>query len=120
MEHIMIRNTLSILTLAVATLAAGNALADGVPMGKTRAQVVAELEEAQRTGDIVLPGTPGGRKLNELYPERYPAKAVPPGKTRAQVIAELEEAQRTGDIVVSGNVGGRKLNELYPDRYPKK
>lgn len=116
----MIRNTFSILALAIATFATGSALADGVSTGKTRAQVLAELEEAQRTGDIVVPGIPGGRKLNEMYPERYPAKSVPPGKTREQVIAELEEAQRTGDIIVSVEGGPRKLNELYPNWYPKK
>jgi uncharacterized protein (DUF169 family) len=120
----MIRNTLSILTMAVATLVAGNVMAQGsaITFSKTRAQVVAELEEAQRTGDIVAPGrNSNGQKLNELYPNSYPAKPTLPGKTRAQVVAELEEAQRTGDIVALGsNSNGQKLNQLYPNSYPKK
>jgi hypothetical protein len=71
----MIRNTLSILTMAAAALVAGNALAEGnvVTPGKTRAQVVSELEEAQRTGDIVvLSRDSNGLKLNQLYPNSYP------------------------------------------------
>ena len=73
----MSRNTLSILTLAAATLVAGNAMAQGsaITSGKTRAQVVAELEEAQRTGDIVALGSnSNGQKLNQLYPNSYPKK----------------------------------------------
>ena len=73
----MIRNTLSILTMAVATLVAGNVMAQGsaITFSKTRAQVIAELEEAQRTGDIVALGSnSNGQKLNELYPNSYPKK----------------------------------------------
>ena len=51
-----------------------------VVAGKTRAQVRAELAEAQRTGDIVASKDFGtdeytsgaGRKLNELFPNLYP------------------------------------------------
>ena len=91
---------------------------------KTREEVLAELAEAQRTGDIAISNghEDSGTKLNELYPERYPAKANIAGKTRQQVLDELAEAQRTGDIVVNdGNANsGKKLNELYPERYPAK
>ncbi len=50
------------------------------PQGKTRAQVKAELAQAQRNGDIVV-GNSGdelgvGRKLNQVFPGRYAAKAV--------------------------------------------
>jgi hypothetical protein len=102
--------------------------------GKTRAQVLAELAEARRTGDIAASKdaasdeftTGAGRKLNELYPASYPGKTAETGKTRAQVQAELSEARRTGDIVASKDVGvdeytastGRKLNELFPNAYP--
>ncbi|MFZ3127103.1 MAG: DUF4148 domain-containing protein [Rhodoferax sp.] len=116
------------IALALTTLAAGQVLAaDNSVQGKTRDQVRAELAEAQRTGDIVVSANAGdelgvGRKLNEVAPSRYPAKAVAQGKTRAQVKAELAEAQRTGDIVVSANAGdelgvGRKLNEVAPATY---
>lgn len=91
---------------------------------KTRAQVLAELAEAQRTGDIVVNVGANGnsKKLNELYPERFPAKTVAQGKTRAQVLSELAEAQRTGDIVVNVGANGnsKKLNELFPERYSSK
>jgi hypothetical protein len=67
---------------------------------KTREEVLAELAEAQRTGDIVIGNghEDSGKKLNELYPERYPAKAAITGKTRQQVLDELTEAQRKGDF----------------------
>jgi hypothetical protein len=42
-----------------------------VAQAKTREQVKAELAEAQRTGDIIADGE-SGKKLNELYPSRYP------------------------------------------------
>jgi ABC-type transporter Mla subunit MlaD len=101
--------------------------------GKTRAQVLAELAEARRTGDIQA-GKDAGfdefnsgafKKLNELNPTAYPAKVSESGKTRAQVLAELAEAQRTGDIVADKDAGdefstanGRKMNEIYPSFYP--
>jgi len=93
----MNRKYLSTLTLALAALAAGNALAADAAAPKTRYQVRADLAEAQRTGDIVANGN-SGKKLNELYPSQYPAKAVVQGNTRAQVLAELAEAQRTGPL----------------------
>jgi hypothetical protein len=83
---------------------------------KTREQVKSELAEAIRTGDVVASGETG-LKLNELYPQRYPAKTMTAGKTRAQVTAELAEAIRTGDVLANGD-GGLKLNEVFPQRYP--
>jgi hypothetical protein len=85
---------------------------------KTRAQVQAELDEARRTGDMIVEGE-AGRKLNELYPWRYPQQPLIVGKTRAQVLAEVAEAQRTGDLIANGELG-LKLNELHPQLYPKK
>lgn len=122
------------IALAVAALVTGHAQAADV--GKTREQVRAELAEAQRTGDIAASKDMGtdefapslGRKLNELNPAAYPAKAAVAVKTREQVRAELAEAQRTGDIAASKDMGideftsgsGRKLNELNPAAYPAK
>jgi len=114
----MNRKYLSTLTLALAALAAGNVLAADSAAPKTRDQVRAELAEAQRTGDMLAFGN-SGKKLNELYPSQYPAKAVTQGNSRAQVQAELAEAQRTGDIVANGN-SGKKLSELHPTQYPAK
>jgi predicted RNase H-like HicB family nuclease len=83
--------------------------------GKTREQVKAELAEAIRTGDVTF--GEADRKLNEIAPQRYPAKPAVVGKTRQQVRAELQDAVRTGDIDV-GEIG-LKLNEIAPQRYPK-
>lgn len=96
--------------------------ADTFVSTKTRAEVQAELIEAQRTGEITSTvAGQRGKKMNELYPDRYPAKPVIQGKTRAEVQAELVEAQRTGNIVstIAGQ-SGKKLNELYPERYSAK
>lgn len=114
----MNRKTLSTLTLALAALAASNTFAADATAPKTRDQVLAELVDAQRTGDLVAFGN-SGKKLNELNPSQYPAKAVVQGHTRAKVLAELAEAQRTGEILAQGN-SDKKLNELYPDQYPAK
>jgi len=104
----------AILAITLSTLAASHASAeyairDTTPVAttsdKTRDQVRAELVEAQRTGDIQAFGD-SGKKLNELYPSQYPAKAVAQGKTREQVRAELAQAQRSGEFTLQQNNGG--------------
>ena len=105
------------IAIALATLGSSHAFAADVsPQGITRAQVQAELIEAQRTGNILDGHT--GKMLNELYPSLYPTKVVAQSVTREQVLAELSEAQRTGDIL-DGHTG-KKLNELHPSLYPAK
>ena len=59
-----------------------------------------------------------GKKLNELNPGAYPAKASTQVVSREQVLAELSEAQRTGDLRDAKS--GKKLNELYPHLYPSR
>ena len=86
--------------------------------GKTRAQVLDELREAQRTGDIRAGGYFGDKKLNEVFPNRYPHMAAERGKTRAEVVAELEAAQRSGDLPAGGYFAGQRLNEVFPQEYP--
>jgi hypothetical protein len=103
----------AVATLVLAALATGNALAADPAAAKTRAEVQAELQAAQRSGNIVDAAT--GEKLNVLYPSRYPTQAAA-GRTRADVAAELQVAQRSGDIVDAAT--GEKLNVLYPSRYP--
>jgi len=116
-SYIMRTSKLATIAFLVAALGSGYAAAAGTaPQSVSRAQVLAELAEAQRTGDIVDGKT--DKKLNELYPSLYPAKAAVQGKTREQVLAELTEARRTGDIV-DGKTD-KKLNELYPNLYPAK
>jgi len=109
----MTRTQLSTVAIAFSTLFAGQAMAaNDVPV--TRAQVQAELAEAVRTGNIV-PGE-SGQRLNELYPNNYPAQQASSTVTRAQVKAELAEAVRTGNIAI--NESGAKLNDIYPQNYP--
>jgi hypothetical protein len=100
---------------AAAFIGLSAAHADSVS-GKTRAQVKAELADAIRTGDIYAGGETAV-KLNELFPDRYPAKPAVAGKTRAQVKSELADAIRTGDIYAGGETAV-KLNELFPGLYP--
>jgi hypothetical protein len=71
---------------------------------KSRAQVLGELREAQRTGDILASGEQGGT-LYDLNPRAYPAREVVAGKTRDEVRAETLQAIRDGDIIVSGELG---------------
>jgi len=107
------------IALALAALVTGHAqAADNT--GKTRAEVLAELADAQRTGDVTIYNGSGQvAKANEVFPSFYPATTSAPGKTRAEVLAELAEAQRTGDVIVfngSGQVA--KANEVFPTFYP--
>ena len=68
-----------------------------------------------RTRNVFAAGE-GALKLNEQFPQRYPAVTVLAGKTRAEVKAELAEAIRTGDMVAAGEAGMR-LDEQFPQRY---
>jgi hypothetical protein len=52
--------------------AAGSAAAQA-QAGNTREQVLRELAEARRVGDIMAPGC-GGGTLREAFPQRYPAR----------------------------------------------
>ena len=115
----LIVRTIAGALVATATFSVGGgALAEQPTMSTTRAQVLAELAEAKRTGDLVW--TYGGtmKKLNEFFPNNYPRKTEGPGMTREQVLAELAEARRTGEIVSTD--GGKKLNEISPHSYPPK
>ena len=103
--------------LLLAALGSGCAVAaDTYTQSPARAQVLAELADAQRTGNILDGKT--GKMLNEVHPNSYPTKAAVQGPTREQVLAELAEAKRTGDIL-DGKTG-KKLNELHPNLYPAK
>jgi len=114
----MNRSYLSAITVAVAALVAGHAMAADASAPKTREQVKAELAEAIRTGDFIVNGETN-QKANELSPSLYPAKPVVQGKSREQVKAELAEAIRTGDFVVNGETN-QKANEVSPGLYPAK
>ena len=135
-DYTMNRKTLSIITLTLAALAGGNAMAQNAgPVDAyakaqqkdpgsfaaklstqlSREAVQAELRDAQRTGEMVAIGE-SGTKLNELFPGRYPAQVASQGLSRDQVLADLREAQRTGEMAAIGE-SGLKFNELFPGRY---
>ena len=104
-------------SLAVFLASSFVALAAHAHEALSRADVLAQYQEAARTGDLIAPGD-SGLKLNELYPNRYPKAQPAAGLTRAQVVEELRAATRSGDVLATGD-SGMKLNELYPQRYPK-
>lgn len=102
------------IVLAAATLVGATTSVNA--QGLTRAQVLADLAEARRTGDIVLHGE-RSLKANEINPHLYPAPARVAGKTRQQVRDERAEALRAGDFFVAGE-SGLKAYEVSPQLYP--
>src|SRR5690606_8555905 len=85
----------SLAALALSITLSGVAHADG---GLTRAQVKAELAEAQRTGDIMDYTT--GQKLNQLFPSAYPQAAmeIKPIASRASITAAKAVPASSGSI----------------------
>ena len=111
----MNRTFVCALTAALATLAAAPSMAaDAAP--KTRAEVRAELAQAQRMGEVPAAGT-DGLTARQVQPQRYPAQAAESGKTRAQVRAELDQARRNGELSVASELG-QTAREVQPQRYP--
>ncbi len=78
--------------------------ADAASMGKTRAQVRAELAEAVARGEVSNGGVPPlARPYDFNYAESAPGPlATTGGKTRAQVKAELAEAVARGEVSNGG------------------
>jgi len=87
-----------------------------VDRGLTRSEVISQLREAHRTGDVQVGDA--GRTRFEIAPQDFPARDAPHGKSRDQVRAEYLEALRTGDVLAQGDIG-EKLNEMYPGRYSR-
>ena len=90
----MNRKTLSIITLTLAALAGGNAMAQNA--GPVDAYAKAQQKD---------PGSFAAKLSTQL--------------SREEVQAELRDAQRTGEMVAIGE-SGTKLNELFPGRYPRR
>lgn len=76
--------TLALVLLTAAATLASTAHAEG---GLSRAQVRAELAQAQRTGDLVDYET--GRKLHELFPGAYAATSRPVHVDQDAALSEL-------------------------------
>jgi hypothetical protein len=83
--------------------------------GLTRAQVRAELAQAQRTGDIQASGDLG-RTLREVSPDRYPAAPASAALTRGDVAAQLQEARRNGELAVGDT--GLTQYDIAPQNFP--
>lgn len=90
--------------------------AHSIRSGKTRAEVRAELQEAQRTGDILASGE--GGTAYERNPAAYPARGMVAGKPREQVRAETLQALRDGEVPYGE--AGLTQRELFPQRYMAK
>lgn len=88
-------NTRRIAVLAATLIASTLSFHVQAETGLTRAQVKAELAEAQRTGN--LPDYETGRMLNELFPSAYPQVVRAPRLPRAEVKADTV-VQPTGNI----------------------
>jgi hypothetical protein len=118
----MNRTILLAAALSIAAIAAhaetpdpSGQFAHAVTSSKSRAQVAAELKEAQRTGDILAAGDQGAT-LYELNPGAYPARPVVAGKSREEVRDETLQAIQDGDIIVSGELGLTE-RQLHPQGY---
>ena len=116
MKYAYLPTVASTMVLAISTLSASHALAADPEKPKTRAEVLQELNDAKRTGEIQA-NDESGLKLNEEYPQRYQAKAKGPGLTREQVRQELMEAERMGEIPANDD-SGLQMHEEFPSRYP--
>ena len=71
---------------------------------KTRAEVMAELKQAQTAGTFVAGGEvySGDRVIMAQTARPQNAPVVAAGKTRAEVIAELQQAKADGNFVAGG------------------
>jgi hypothetical protein len=90
-------NTRSIIAAAALTIVAGAGFAAGAgdqpagQTGKTRAEVVAELQRARAAGEILNP---------DYAAAQTPTVQTGPGAlTRAEVRADLERARRAGEVL---------------------
>jgi len=93
------------------------AITSSTAHGRSRADVRAELDAAQRSGDMLAAGE-SGLKLSEVSPTRDRHETVLAGKTRAQVLAELAEARRNGELLVAGE-SGLTQREVHPQMAPR-
>jgi Tfp pilus assembly protein PilE len=96
----MNRKTATLLALSVSALVAMPAWADQIDAvsTKSRAEVQAELIQAERTGE--MQDLDSGYTFKQEYPDRYPAATATASKTRAEVKAELIRAERSGEMPV--------------------
>jgi len=108
-------NILSVVTLSVATLFAGQAIAtSSMTTPKTTQQVHAELAQAVDSGDMLAGNN--GLQRNEVRPDLYKQPVAAVTKSSAQVRSELAFAVKSGNVIEGQS--GLRLNETNPDQYP--
>ncbi len=86
---------IAVAALTVATAAFADQNETRVTSGKTRADVIAELQQAQKDGtaptySFVGTTNPAAAAGNGARPQN--GNAIPTGKTRAEVVAELKQS----------------------------
>jgi hypothetical protein len=86
---------IAVAALTVATAAFADQNETRVASGKTRAEVIAELQQAQKDGtaptySFVGITNPAAAAGNGAHPQN--GNAIPTGKTRAEVAAELKQS----------------------------
>jgi predicted RNase H-like HicB family nuclease len=86
---------IAVAALTVATAAFADQNETRVTSGKTRADVIAELQQAQKDGSAPIysfVGTtnPAAAAGNGAHPQN--GNAIPTGRTRAEVVAELKQS----------------------------
>lgn len=86
-----------------------------VNSGTTRAQVQAQLQQAQRSGDMLAAGDSGLTEA-QVNPFAYPARTVVASKSREQVRAETLQAVRNGDVLLAGELGLTE-RQAFPQSY---
>ncbi|WP_157559242.1 DUF4148 domain-containing protein [Hydrogenophaga crassostreae] len=110
---------IALIALSLTAAAAGSTAAFASDMnGKTRAQVHAELLQAQRDGTLIA-NNMNGATFRDLNPGQYPARQAATSMTRAQVQAELAEARSNGTLIAN-NMNGATYRDLHPGLYPAK
>jgi predicted RNase H-like HicB family nuclease len=92
-----------LITAAGATFA-DDAAAMSAPAGKTRAEVIAELKQANAQGLIATNDADFSGSKPSVAGEKHDrvlAMPAPAGKTRAEVVAELKQANAQGLIATN-------------------
>ena len=108
---------IALIALSLTAAAIGSNAAFAAEMGaKTRAQVHAELLQAQKNGTLIASNM-SGATYRDMYPNQYPEQALST-VTRAQVQAKLVEAQNKGTLIAN-STSGATYRDMYPSQYPE-
>lgn len=96
--------TKSLIAAAIIGLTSTTAIAQQAPFRPSHDQVVAELRQAQRLGQVSIGESDSNWKLEDV------AEATT--TTRAQVVAELRDAQRDGSVSLGESDSNVQITDL--------